>query len=131
VLTAASAGQTFGVHQLSQDGRRLAMGGWEIVVLDLARGVPTTVARSPLGRPMQFPVWSPGDTAIAFVTADSGRNLIAVVDTRTGESRIVFTGVPGRAIETTDWSTDSRYVLFSYAAGGGSSWSEVWMLDLA
>ncbi|HEX6316100.1 MAG TPA: protein kinase [Gemmatimonadaceae bacterium] len=122
--------RVFGAHRLSRDGRKLALGGWEIVVLDLERGVATTAARSPTGTPMQFPVWSPRDTAIAWVTPDSGRNRIDVLDVRTSQRRSLPPFARGRSVDLTDWSADGRYLAFQYGSGGGSAWSEAWVYDL-
>jgi hypothetical protein len=123
---------TWGPHRLSRDGRRLALGGWEIVVLDLARQVAITLARSRLGQePVQFPVWSPLDTLIAFVAGDSGRSRIDVVDTRTSQVRTLVTGFTrGRSVKLTDWSADGRYLAYEYRAGGGSARTEGWVYDL-
>ena len=130
-INASDVARTFGPRRLSRDGRRLALGGWEIAVLDLTRQVATTLARSPLSRPMQFPVWSPLDTMIAFVTGDSGGSRIDVVDTRTSQVRTLLTGFTrGRSVELTDWSADGRFLAYQYGAGGGSAWFEGWVYDL-
>jgi serine/threonine-protein kinase len=123
--------RVFGDHQLSRDGRRMALGGWEIVVLDLERGVATTAARSPTSNPMQFPVWSPRDSALAWVTSDSGRPRIDVLDTRTSQVRPLSLFARGRSVDLSDWSADGRYLAFQYGSGGGSAWSEAWIHEIA
>ena len=127
----ALTGRVFGMHRLSRDGRKLALGGWEIVILDLERGVPTTAARSSNANPMQFPVWSPRDTALAWVTSDSGMLRIEIMDTRTSQVRALPSFARGRSVDLSDWSADGRYLAFQYGSGGGSPWSEAWILDLA
>jgi serine/threonine protein kinase len=129
-LTAPQA--YFGATRLSRGGTRLALGGWRLGVLDLSReGVTTVVAQSPVGRPMQFPAWAPHDTAIAFVTSDSGRNRIDVVNMRTTQVQPLVMGLArGRSVDLTDWSTDGRYLAWQYGSGGGSQWSEAWIHDL-
>jgi serine/threonine-protein kinase len=129
-LSLAGMGRLFGMIRLSRDGRKLALGGWDVAVLDLARQAVTIVARSPLGRPMQYPAWSPHDTVLAFVTGDSGRSRIEGVHMRTSVVDTLVSGLAlGRTVELTDWSADGRYLAFQYAAGGGSAWAEAWVYD--
>jgi hypothetical protein len=123
--------RTFGLHSLSRDGRKMALGGWHIVLLDLARQVATVAARSPRDNPMQFPAWSPRDTAIAYVTSDSGRTIIETVDVRTSKVRELETIPRGRNVEISDWSADGRFIAYHYGAGGGSAWGEAWIHDVA
>ena len=129
-LSLGSIARTFGPHSLSRDGRKLALGGWKIAVLDLERKV-TTDAVAPDGRPMQYPTWSPLDTAIAYATGDSGRSQLQVVDTRSSAIRTIETFTRGRVLERIDWSADGRHLAFEYGSGGGSTWSEAWVHDLA
>ena len=129
--TSGAPDRYFGAMRLSRSGMKLALGGWLIGTLDIKRNVVTTVAQSTVGRPMQFPVWSPADTAIAFVVSDSGRNRIDVVDLRSTQVRPLVTGLArGRSVDLADWSTDGRYLAWHYGSGGGSAWSEAWIHDL-
>ena len=131
-LSLSGMGRVFGMHRLSRDGRRLALGGWEIGVLDITRRSATVVARAPDGRSVQFPVWSPRDTMIAYVIGDSGRARIDAVDLRTSRVDTLVSGFTrGRGVELSDWSADGRYLAFQYVAGGGSPWNEAWVHDLA
>ena len=125
-------GRVFGTHRLSRDGTRLALGGWEVAVLDIARRTTTVVSRAPDGRPVQYPVWSPADTMIAYAIPDSGPMRIDGVHLRTSAVAPLVTDLAlGRSVELTDWSTDGQYLAFTYGAGGGSRWSEAWVHDLA
>ena len=125
-----SLGRVFGTHRLSRDGKRLALGGWEIAVLEIARHATTVVSNPPDGRPVQYPVWSPGDTVIAYAIGDSGRIRIDGVHLRTSAVTPLVTDLAlGRSAELTDWSADGRYLVFEYGAGGGSQWSEAWVHD--
>jgi serine/threonine protein kinase len=125
-----SLGRVFGTHRLSRDGKRLALGGWEIAVLDIARRATTVVSKASDGRSVQFPVWSPGDTMIAYAIGDSGRIRVDGVHLRTSAVTSLVTDLAlGRPAELTDWSADGRYLVFEYGAGGGSQWSEAWVHD--
>ena len=83
--------------------------------------VPAVAARSPRNNPMQFPAWAPQDTAIAYVTSDSGRSIIEMVDTRTSKVRQVVMFPRGRNADISQWSADGRYIAFQYGSGGGSA----------
>ena len=129
-MSGAGTGRVFGSHRLSRDGKKLALGGWEIVVLDIQRQAPTVVSRAPDGRSVQFPVWSPADTTVAYAIGDSGRMRIDAVNLRTSTVTTLVTDLAsGRSVELTDWSADGRYLAFEYGAGGGSQWSEAWVYD--
>ena len=127
-----SASETFGPHSLSRDGKKLALGGWQIVVLDLARQVADVAARSPRGNPMSFPL--PGlrrTPTIAYVTSDSGAQ-----HHRNGAH-------PGRQKRagSTHWLGDEPrpkpvvgrlggYIpRFSTVPAADLAWSEAWLYD--
>ncbi|HZI29320.1 MAG TPA: protein kinase [Gemmatimonadaceae bacterium] len=125
-------GRLFGNFRLSRDGKRLALGGWEVAVLDIARRATTVVSKTLDGRAVQFPVWSPADTMIAYAIGDSGRMRIDGVNLRTSAvAPLVSDLALGRSVQLTDWSADGRYLVFEYGAGGGSPWSEAWVHDFA
>jgi len=124
---------TFGPYQRSNDGSRLALGGFRIDLWDLERRVTTTLVKPTPNRALsQYPQWSPKDTAIAYMRRDSVMARMEVVNVTTGVVHTLMTGLPsGRLPILGDWSRDGRYLVYSLAVGGGAAFSEGWAYDLA
>jgi hypothetical protein len=117
----------------SGDGRRIAFGGWALWLHDVVRGVTTRVAASPdtVLQTFAFPVWSPGDTLIAFAQRHR-RFGLAVFDVRSGVARPIFEPDDrGRTMHATDWSPDGRLLAFIMERGGGNVHAEPWVYDFA
>jgi eukaryotic-like serine/threonine-protein kinase len=114
----------------SRDGRRIAHGGWGLWLHDVERGINTRVAATPDTAPQTFfgPVWSPGDTLIAF-TQRYQRSAIALFDTRTGEIRELHAQHDQRRAAATDWSSDGRMLAFVLTRGASAPYSEAWVYD--
>jgi eukaryotic-like serine/threonine-protein kinase len=116
----------------SRRGDLVALGGWELQVYDRIRNVFTVLLRSPETDPHHFidPVWSPGDTVIAFRrTRPAGRGAIELLDRRTGVARTL--ALPSEAADgrLLDWSPDGRLLAFRLPAGGERTRPEVWAWD--
>jgi len=56
--------------------------------------------------------WSPGDSLIAVVVSQEGRDLLSVVNAQTGETRSVFDGGQ-MMIMYPSWSNDGEWIVFS------------------
>jgi serine/threonine-protein kinase len=111
-------------YRLAHDGRRLALGGWALWTLDLARGITNVAASVPdsLRETMIYPVWAPSDTAIVF--ADSyGHYGVNVLDLRTNRVRGLFESpVATRPAEPEDWSPDGRSIAFLLHGARAEPW---------
>jgi serine/threonine-protein kinase len=126
----------WGQPRISRDGRRLALGGWNVNAMDLASRAWTLVGGSPeSGQETAFgPLWAPGDTAVFFVAGLSGRSVRAA-STASGLERTVSpypfqepSGCcTGRVIE--DLSADGRRMVFSRGPTTRAL-DEVWEYDL-
>ena len=121
-------------ERLSHDGHHLALGGWGLWILDLTRRVttqPLTAADSGLST-YTAPVWSPGDTLLAFAHEDTWAPFqVRTLDVRSGAERPLFdTPFANRSFHPTDWSSDGRYLAFTLDAGGDASHAEAWVRDL-
>jgi Tol biopolymer transport system component len=125
-------GNLFGAFQRSRDGRRLALGGFQLDLLDLDRRVTSTLIKPTTNRWLfQYPQWSPGDTAIAYMFRDSVNARIDVVNVRTGLTHALVSGFPpGRFPYLGDWSPDGRYIVYTLTAGGSEN-QEPWVYDLS
>jgi len=124
-------GGTFGLFQLSHNGRRVATGGFQIDVFDLDRDVITTLIERTAARTLfQYPQWSPRDTAIAYVTRDSVSGRLEVVEMSTGARHPVAASFPaGRSPTLNDWSADGRYIAYTLSPGGNATAVEAWIYD--
>ena len=117
----------------SRDGQRLALGGWSLVMLDIARRVSTTAsAQTDSGlQVLVAGAWSPGDTLFAY-SRDYNRYGVGVFDPRTGRAHSLFSSPnPARSTLVTDWSPDGRYLAFTLGSGAGVAHAEAWVYDFA
>jgi hypothetical protein len=123
---------TFGAFRRSRDGRRLAVGGFRLELLDLDRLATSTLIKPTPNRLLsQYPQWSPNDTAIAYLFRDSVNARIDVINVQTGVAHTLVSGFPtGRFPYPGDWSPDGRYIVYALAAGG-SDVQEGWIYDLS
>jgi eukaryotic-like serine/threonine-protein kinase len=115
----------------SHDGRRIAFGGWALWLHDVERGINTRVAAPPdtALQTFAFPVWSPGDTLIAFAQRYR-RNALALFDVRAGAVQPLFESADRtRMMHATDWSRDGQWLAFVLDRGGGSVHAEAWAYD--
>jgi Tol biopolymer transport system component/tRNA A-37 threonylcarbamoyl transferase component Bud32 len=115
----------------SHDGQRLTLGGWDLVVVDVARQVSTTAAaQTDTGlQVLDEGAWAPHDTLIAY-SRDYDRYGVGLFDPRTGRARDLFSSPnPARGTTVTDWSPDGRYLAFSLSRGGGVPRDEAWIYD--
>jgi hypothetical protein len=118
--------------RLSHDGRRVAMAGWGLWILDMERRVfSRATVELDTGRVVVgSPVWAPGDSLIAFSRGyrDPGFTLF---DPRSEHaSRWFEEPRPGRSSTLSDWAPDGQHLLLELGAGSDAPFSEIWLDDL-
>jgi hypothetical protein len=114
---------------LSHDGRSVALGGRGLWLHDRARGVPARVQVDTVGAWIADPVWSPGDSLIAYVTVTGGPPALQVYHVRTGATTALVS--PGqRSVRTPDWSPDGRRIVFQLDPGDAAPRGEIWVYSL-
>lgn len=115
---------------LSNDGRRLATGGFGMILHDLDRGTQTKLQVEPVpGQPhnTEAPVWSPGDSLIAYSKGRPyGLWMYRVSD---GSRRSLFES-GNRRVVPTDWSHDGRTIIYTVLAGDSVPRDEIWQYDV-
>lgn len=115
---------------LSRDGQRIAWGGFGMWMQDVSRRIETRlpiVAGVAERSAVQSPVWSPGDSLLAFtrfVTGSGGA--LQLFDLQKGSTR-TLKAFPQGSIDPKDWSADGRYLLLIRGATDSTIHSEVWI----
>jgi Tol biopolymer transport system component len=71
-------------------------------------------------------IWSPLDTAVAFVFGT-----IAIGSSDRTIRRFSTDSISARAFEALDWSPDGRHIAFLHEPSGGALFSEIWVLDVS
>jgi len=116
---------------ISPDGRRLAVhrainGNTDIWIVDLDRGVFSRATFNPAAD--SSAVWSPDGTTLMFQSPRTGRGDLYRLRLATGAiEEPVFQDA--RDKWPTDWSPDSRFVLFN--RNGGTTGRDIWALPLS
>jgi Tol biopolymer transport system component len=115
---------------LSHDGSRLALeigtDASDIWVFDLERDSRTRFSFDTASD--RFPLWSPDDGRLAYVSAQKAEGEIWIRPTSgQGDARLVFTA--GTNIALTDWSSDGRLILFDYQQLVGDDDLDIWAFD--
>ncbi|GAA0902403.1 hypothetical protein GCM10009557_78420 [Virgisporangium ochraceum] len=128
-LTATAAEETAPVW--SPDGTRVvfaretAVGGSQLVVLDLATMVETPVTTAVAGRYDGWPDWSPDGTQLVFsrfVVGSGAGSGVFRLKVATGAVRRLTAPAPGLDLHHTHpvWSPDGRYVAYAVVDDDGS-----------
>ena len=120
-------GVTFG---WSHDSRQVAFGGRDgLFVRDSERRI--TRLRTPSSQVAWAPVWSPGDSIIAYGAFTAGRPFqlwSARTDGSQPATKLVDLGAGLTLLN--DWSPDGRYILLNRGQLDTATGSEVWTLDV-
>jgi Tol biopolymer transport system component len=102
------------MYRLSPSGTRLALGGFELRVLDLERGIVQVLPVAKDYGPIMFhPTWSPDGSRIAYFTSTESERAhreIRIFTTSTGSDESLVTWDAGR-IERLHWSPDGATLL--------------------
>lgn len=106
--------------RISHDGRRVAFGGFGLWVTDVARNV---AVRVPTKLTVSLdPVWSPGDSVLAY--GDGDTRLMSL--TSPGEEQIISLEPASGNLVAQDWSPDGRTILFLQFPSDSSPTFELW-----
>jgi len=133
-LEAASEAGDFGLHQISPDGRKVAVqtldsstANYQIAAYDLSRGISQRLTFGPWRN--QFPVWSPDSQHVAFGSNRRGLNntLFQKKSDGTGGEELLVQS--GNSTFPTSWSVDGKFIAFNSTSEGKSN-SEIWILPL-
>jgi hypothetical protein len=120
------------MFRYSHDGRHLAIAGAGLWLFDTDRRVVTRepVGSDAAGRIVANPTWSPGDTALVFVTGDGVHGEFWSFNRRLGTTTRWFAEPAGRPLlSPDDWSPDGRWIVMDAPAGGANAHSEIWAYD--
>ena len=126
--------QTWRGLRVSRDGRRFALGGWNIKVAQMTGTAPDVRVAGNVEseRETSFdPVWAPGDTAMVYVRYYAAGPKVEVVDLRSGGTKFLF-AVPSdlRHFRISDWSNDGRRIAFESAPRESHGKVEAWEYDI-
>jgi Tol biopolymer transport system component len=116
----------------SHDGSRIALGGWGLWIHDRARKVATriTSAEAVEGRRTTLnPLWSPGDSLIAYLAGPPAPSELRVIHLPRGTSELLYAAGP-RAASVDGWSRDGKSIVFTLGAGERAKHSEIWTYSL-
>jgi WD40 repeat protein len=124
--------QSAWTFRFSHDGRRLALAGWGLWMLDMERRVFSRAAvELDTGRiVVDYPAWAPGDTLVAFSRSyrDPGSTLFNPRSQHA--SRWFDNPNPDRSTRLNDWSPDGKHLLLELGPGSGAPYSEIWLRDV-
>jgi Tol biopolymer transport system component len=114
---------------LSNDGTRIAVSVGQDVgdiwIFDLQSDMRTRFTFDPADE--RYPLWSPDDGQLAFVSGRDAEGEIYVRPTSgQGDARLLFTA--GAQINLTDWSSDGRLIFFNRL--DTSNDGDIWTLDM-
>jgi serine/threonine-protein kinase len=111
VLDTLHQGGTW-THAFAGRNPWIAMGGAsQLWLYDLDRGVPSQLVSSPVGTTTTFPVWSPGDTLVAY-----GGCRLSVVRVADLEVTDLVPAGPD-CLRASDWSRDGRFLIADQRTG--------------
>lgn len=124
---------TFRGLRLAHDGRRFAIGGWNIKIGELStqsRDVRIAGNPEPGRESSFFPLWAPTDSAIAFLRDAARTRAVDVVDVRSGMVRTLFSApADSRRVQLMDWSRDGQRIAFNRSPASGPI-AEAWEYDV-
>ena len=134
IVTRQQPAQTWRGVRVSRDGRRFAIGGWNVKVADLTGDAPAVRVAGSVESEREAsidPVWAPGDTAIAYVRHYATGAKIEVVDLGNGSAGTLFPApADKRHFRLTDWSGDGRRIAFELGRRDSKN-VEAWEYDAA
>ena len=120
-------------RRLSRDGTRIALGAWNLQVVDVSSGKGARVGGSvESGREVSAgPVWGPGDAAIAYARRYPAGTKVETVDLRSGEIKTLFDS-PSDAVDLvlTDWTKDGDAIAFVRAPASAPATREAGEYDV-
>jgi len=133
-LEVASEAGDFCFHQISPDGRKVAVqtldsstANYQIAAYDLSRGINLRLTFGPWRN--QFPVWSSDSQHMAFGSNRMGLNNMLFQKKSDGTGGEELLAESGNSKFPTSWSADGRFIAFNSTSEGKSN-SELWILPL-
>jgi dipeptidyl aminopeptidase/acylaminoacyl peptidase len=123
----------YGQVALSPDGRNVALEirspetGWDLWVMDVARGVTSRVTTAPGDE--RNPVWSPDGRSLAFSALADGKTDLRRKGLRAGDPETVLVDTDDHDLPEA-WSRDGRTLLFIRQAADDYTRQSLWRLSL-
>ena len=123
----------YGQVALSPDGRNVALEirspetGWDLWVMDVARGVTSRVTTAPGDE--RNPVWSPDGRSLAFSALEDGKTDLRRKGLRAGDPETVLVDTDDQDLPEA-WSRDGRTLLFIRQAADDYTRQTLWTLSL-
>jgi hypothetical protein len=114
--------------RVAHDGARLVEGGFMPSLWEPRRALRTSLlsATAESGPPI-YPVWSPGDSLIAFMW----QRMLQTIRVRDGVRTVLYVdSLNAREMRPWDWSPDGRWLLYERLAGDDARYNEIWALDV-
>ena len=116
---------------ISHDGKAIAFGGVGMWIHDRERNVVTRPrAQTEPGQGTMDPVWSPGDSLIAYTTVFRGPLMLRVYRLGSDRSDSLF-ALGRRNIRFPRWSPDGNRLAFQLSAGDTVPRTEIWTYSFA
>jgi serine/threonine-protein kinase len=117
-------------HQWAQAHPWVASGGGGALVrFDIGRPNLTAI-RTGLAGEASFPVWSPGDSLIAYNSCDSGACGIHQTRLSDGRDSILITSTGSCCVWPSSWSRDGRFLILMHSDGITTQHGQIWTYDL-
>ena len=113
---------------ISHAGTQVALGGYGLLVYDDTRKVVTRLAPGD-DRYLSFPVWAPGDTAVAARGRIGGITRDLWVASPGGTEHRLFEAPT--TITPTDWSADGKSILLTALPADSTGSQDIWRYDVA
>ncbi len=116
--------------RLSPDGNKLAVehhnaqGTGDVEMFDLVRGTSTRFTFDPTHH-NSGSTWSPDGTRLAFHSTRNGTSIYVKATAGSAPEELLL---QSNNANPTDWSPDSRFILYDF--GSSASRSDIWMLPL-
>jgi Tol biopolymer transport system component len=125
---------TFGLLQVSPDGRRIAADVWQpdgrgrdLWAFESASGVASRLTFSPIDA--WAPAWAPDGKSLAYANAEEGPPDVTVLHLDGSGRQEVLLRAPGVQIPR-HWSPDGRLILYEDASVGRRDQRQLWLLSL-
>lgn len=123
-LTPFTPGNLLWIARVSHDARRIAFGGFGLWVRDVGREVSVKIP-SKLYIALN-PVWSPGDSILAYNGGEGRDRSFQMVSMSGAEERTISVPSANGHMQLLDWSPDGRTILFLQTNNDGDPSIGLW-----